>query len=118
MSEEQAERVELYGFVTDDVEGVRGQVEAALGVTFSLHESAQIGPYYFAPFCSPHAELTLRPNLDASADEDADEEDALAEPDFPDFGVLLYVEWKTTGHSCRARVKKLEPDAQLLLVEE
>ena len=118
MSEEQAERVELYGFLSGDIEEVREQVEGALGVRFTLFESSEIGPYYFAPLCAPHAELTLRPNLDASAEEDADEEDALAEPDFPDFGVLLYVEWKTTGHSCRARVKKLEPDAQLLLVEE
>lgn len=118
MSESDVERVELFGFVTDDVEGVRESVEAALGVRFTLFESAQIGPYFYAPLCEPHAGLTLRPNLDPSADEDADEEDALAEPDFPDFGVLLYVEWRTSNHSCRQKTQALGPDAQLLMVEE
>ena len=82
--------VELWGFLSEDVEGVREEVERLLGVTFEMHESASIGPYYFAP---------------------------LAEPDFPDFGVLLYVERKTEGKPGSGRLASLGATAQLLLVE-
>ncbi len=110
--------VELWGFPDTDVEAVRGVVERALGVNMVLHESASIGPYYHASLCESHADLTLRPNLDASFDPDMDDPDeSLEEPDFPDFGCLLYVEWKTAGHSCRSAVDALGGDAQLLLIE-
>ena len=113
------DEVELWGFPEEDVERVRELVEKALDVRFALHESESIGPYYFAELCAPHAELTLRPNLDPGFDEAdaADPEDALVEPDFPDFGVLLYVDWHTAAHDCRERVRRLGSDAQLLLVE-
>ena len=113
------EEVELWGFHAGDVEGVRAIVERSLGVTFELLESASIGPYYFAAFCAPHAELTLRPNLDAAFDEDSgeDPDDALAEPDFPDYGVLLYIDWHTREHACREKAQGLGAEAQLLLVE-
>ena len=76
-----------------------------------LHESATIGPYYFAPLGEPEADLILRPNLDAGVDEETDDpDDACAEPDFPDFGVLLYVERKTEGNLRRsARAVKSVP---------
>ena len=114
-----ADQVELWGFYTDDVDSARAMVERALGIVMELHESDTIGPYYFAAFCAPHAELTLRPNLDPDVDEDEIEEpeDALAEPDFPDHGVLLYVDWHTDAHECRERFRALASDAQLLLVE-
>ncbi|HKC23887.1 MAG TPA: hypothetical protein VKF32_04050 [Thermoanaerobaculia bacterium] len=113
------EEVELWGFHAGDVEGVRAVVERSLGVTFELLESESIGPYYFASLCAPHAELTLRPNLDAAFDEDSgeDPDDALAEPDFPDYGVLLYIDWHTRGHACREKAQGLGAEAQLLLVE-
>jgi len=113
------EELELWGFHTDDVEGVRELLERALEVRFQLVESESIGPYYYAPLCAPHAELTLRPNMDPAYDEDddVDPDDALAEPDFPDHRVLLYVDWKTSSHDCRAKVRGLGGDAQLLLVE-
>jgi hypothetical protein len=110
--------VELWGFHSDDVERVREDVERLLGVTFRLHESASIGPYYFAPLDEPESDLILRPNLDAGFDEDVDDpDDAFAEPDFPDFGVLLYVEWTNPGHTCRQSVDALGAEAQLLVVE-
>ena len=113
------EQVELWGFHTDDVEDARAAVERVLGVRMALHESDSIGPYYFAEFCAPHGELTLRPNKDPDVDEDEveDPEDALAEPDFPDHGVLLYVDWHTSAHECREKMKALGSDAQLLIVE-
>ena len=111
-------RIELWGFHTNDVDDVRQALEHALSVTFALHESESIGPYYFAPFCEPHADLTLRPNLDPAFDPDTDDEDeGLAEPDFPDFGVLLYVDWRSTSHTCLERFQAIGPEGQLLLVE-
>lgn len=110
--------VELWGFHSDDVERVREDVEQLLGVTFRLHESASIGPYYFAPLDEPESDLILRPNLDAGFDEDVDDpDDAFAEPDFPDFGVLLYVERKTEGKPGGGKLSALGATAQLLLVE-
>src|SRR5512146_1685761 len=113
-----SEAVELWGFLTDDVEGVREEVERLLGVTFRLHESASIGPYYFAELEEPESDLTLRPNLDAGFDEDLnDPDDAYAEPDFPDFGVLLYVEHRSGGKPGSGRLAALGDSAQLLVVE-
>ncbi len=110
--------VELWGFLSEDVESVREDVERLLGVRFRLLESASIGPYYFAELDEPEADLILRPNLDAGFDEDVDDpEDACAEPDFPDFGVLLYVERKDEGKPGGGRLAALGGSAQLLLVE-
>lgn len=110
--------LELWGFHGQDVDRVRRLLEQALDVAFTLHESDTIGPYFFAPLCGSHAELTLRANLDADFDEETDDPDeSLAEPDFPDFGVLLYVDWTTTAHDCRARFGALGDEAQLLTVE-
>jgi len=111
------ERVELWGFRGDDVEAARELLERMLQVEMTLFESETIGPYFFARFCEPHAELTLRPNFDPDWDGDPEDDEALAEPDFPDFGVLLYVDWNTEGHSCRERLQALGADAELLLVE-
>lgn len=110
--------VELWGFLDPDVESVRRVVERALGLEMTLHESESIGPYYHASLCASHAELALRPNLDAAFDPETDDpEESLEEPDFPDFGCLLYVEWTTPGHSCRQSVDALGAEAQLLIVE-
>lgn len=110
--------VELWGFHSEDVENVREEVERLLGVAFRLHESASIGPYYFSPLDEPESDLILRPNLDAGFDEEADDpDDAFAEPDFPDYGVLLYVERKTDGKPGSGRLAALGASAQLLLVE-
>ncbi len=112
------ERLELYGFDTEDLEGVRELLEERLGVAFEAHESDLIGPYYFAPLCADHAEMTLRPNLDAAFDPEVDDpEESLAEPDFAGFGVLLYVEWRNTSHSCRELLQRIAPAGQLLAVE-
>ena len=113
-----SESVELWGFLTDDVESVREEAERLLGVTFRLLESASIGPYYFAELDDPESELTLRPNLDAGFDEDVDDpDDAYAEPDFPEYGVLLYVERKAEGKPGGGKLAGLGATAQLLLVE-
>lgn len=110
--------VELWGFLSDDVERVREETERLLGVAFRLHESASIGPYYFAELDEPPSDLILRPNLDAGFDEETDDPDeALAEPDFPDFGVLLYVERKTEGKPGSGRLASLGESAQLLALE-
>ena len=110
--------MELWGFHGDDVDAVRHLLEEKLGVAFQLFESESIGPYYFAAYCEPHGDLTLRPNLDADFDEAVDDPDeALAEPDFPDFGVLLYADWRTASHACREKLNALGAEAQLLLVE-
>mgnify|MGYP000983769352 CR=1 FL=1 len=71
--------VELWGFPTEDVEGVREEVERLLGVVFALHESETIGPYYFAPLDEPESELILRPNLGADFDEEADDLESAAD---------------------------------------
>jgi len=118
VTEETVEIVELWGFHTPDVEEARALVERALGVPLTLHESDAIGPYYHVSFCSSHADVTLRPNLDVDFDPDVDDPDeSLEEPDFPDFGTLLYVEWHNASHTCRKALEHLAPAGQLLIVE-
>ena len=113
-----SETVELWGFLSDDVEAAREDAERLLGVTFRLHESESIGPYYFAELDEPESELTLRPNLDPDFDEDSgDPDDAFAEPHFPHYGVLPYVERKPGGAAGGGRLAALAEAAQLLLVE-
>lgn len=110
--------VELWGFLSDDVEAAREEVERLLGVRFRLYESETIGPYLFAELDQPEADLTLRPNVDADFDEEVDDpEEACAEPDFPDFGVLLYVERKAPGPPGEGRLAALGQAAQLLVTE-
>ncbi|HEX7579237.1 MAG TPA: hypothetical protein VF580_04495 [Thermoanaerobaculia bacterium] len=113
------ELVELYGFPTEDVEEVREKLESLFGVVFDRYASQLAGGYYFTELCAGHAALTLRENYGITEDEETgEEEEGLAEPDFPDSGVLLYVEWRTTTHSCREKVKALAGIAELLAVEE
>lgn len=113
------ERVELWGLETGSVEAARRALEEALGVPFTRHESATVGTYWFAELCGGHAELTLRPNLDPDFDPDVDDEEgALAEPEFEEFGTLLYVEWKRQDHDCRRTFDELGDEIQLLAVEE
>ena len=113
------ELVELYGFPTEDVEEVRLKLESLLGVAFDRYASMMAGGYYFTELCPGHAALTLRENYGVTEDEETgEEEEGLAEPDFPDSGVILYVEWHTTAHSCRDKAKSLAGVAELLAVEE
>jgi hypothetical protein len=113
------EVVELYGFPTEDIEAIRMQVEALFGVAFDRYVSPAAGGYYFTEFCSGHAELTLRENTGIFENEETGEdEEGMVEPDFPDAGVLLYVEWKDSSHGCRARGRGLEEFGELLAVEE
>ncbi len=56
------ERVEVYGFETEEIEEFRAAIEEALGLTFEPFDSASVGGYYFATFCGTHTELTLRFN--------------------------------------------------------
>ena len=114
-----SERVEVYGFETDDIEEVRAAIEEALGLVFDVFDSASIGGYYFAPFCEPHAELTLRFNREPEPEGGWDSgEDGLAEPEFPSHGVLLYVEWRRTDHGCRRQIAAVTNYGELLAVEE
>jgi hypothetical protein len=113
------ELVELYGFTTEDVEEVREKLESLLGVVFDRYVSMLAGGYYFTELCARHAALTLRENYGVTEDEETgEEEEGLAEPEFPESGVILYVEWRTTAHSCREKVKALAGIAELLAVEE
>ncbi len=113
------ELVELYGFPTEDVEEVRLKLESLFGVVFDRYASMSVGGYYFTELCEGHATLTLRENYGITEDEETgEEEEGLGEPEFPDSGVLLYVEWRTTAHSCRQKVKALSGIGELLAVEE
>jgi hypothetical protein len=113
------ELVELYGFPTEDIEEVREKLESVFGVVFDRYASMLAGGYYFTELCAGHAALTLRENTGITEDEETgEEEEGLAEPDFPDSGVILYVEWRTTAHSCREKIKALAGIAELLAVEE
>jgi hypothetical protein len=113
------ELVELYGFHTEDVEEVREALESLFGVVFDRYASMFAGGYYFTELCTGHAALTLRENYGITEDEETgEEEEGLVEPEFPESGVILYVEWQTTAHSCREKGKALSGIGELLAEEK
>jgi hypothetical protein len=75
---------DLYGFASEDLEGIRRALEDALGFRFSPHESSYKGGDYYLRE-DGEERLTLQRNLDLDDGEPA-------EQSYPDVKTLLYVE--------------------------
>lgn len=75
---------DLYGMESSDIKMAKAVIEDALGITFTPKESAYHGEYYQWGDRSTES-LMLKMNADPIDDEPA-------EPDFPSFHILLYVD--------------------------
>lgn len=76
---------DLYGFISADLTQISKDLESVLGVSFELHDSLfHGGDYYLFRKRKPLIEeLILQRN--------AELEDELAEPEFSEYQILLYV---------------------------
>ena len=80
---------DLYGFISDDLDGIADRLSTILNIKWTPHESSFRGGAYYRSGTLGHEEYILQRNLEL--------DDELAEPDFRDIPVLLYVGW--TEHS-------------------
>ncbi len=101
---------DLYGFTHNDLEGARILVERALGIRFVPHESSFIGDYYLFETAGEES-FKLRSNVDPLDGEPA-------ELDFPDIGVLLYVDGTERAKELEHRLITNIPGLRLLRREE
>ncbi len=73
----------LFGYSYDDIDGAKAYLEAALSCKFRMHESSYYGIYYqYGEKSGEH--FVLKENVDFFDNE-------AAEPDFPDYKILLYL---------------------------
>lgn len=75
---------ELYGFMSNDINGARNLLEASLGIRFDAHESDYQGGEYFqcGNTCGEH--FVLKRNIDPVDGEPS-------EMSFPIYQILFYV---------------------------
>ncbi len=95
----------LYGFDESDIERVRRLVEGAIGIELSAHESIYRGGDYYLLEDS-RVEFFLQSNYDCLDDE-------LAELDFPEVGVLLYLEGQERAEELGSRIDSIESAKRL-----
>jgi hypothetical protein len=97
---------DLYGFRQPELESARSLVELALGVKLSPHDSLYRGGNYYL-LKEVGAELILQRNYDL-LDKD------LAEPEYPDTRVLLYVDGRGRAEEIAGLLSACAPDVTLL----
>jgi hypothetical protein len=88
---------DLYGFKTGPLPARRVALETVFSTSMVPHESSYLGEYDQLRLASG-ARLRLQPNRDP------DDPAALAEEDFPEHAVLLYVEAKEDADELRDRL--------------
>lgn len=88
---------DLYGFKTGDIPGRRAELEAVFAAPMEPHESSYLGEYDLLRLDSG-ARLRLQANRDA------EDGSALAEDDFPEHSLLIYVESKDQADELREQL--------------
>lgn len=96
----------MYGFFGLDLEGARALVERALKVQLSPHDSVYRGGDYYR-LKDGDAELFLQRNYDCL-------DDGLAEAEFPEVRVLLYIDGKQHAEEISDLLRAQVPEASLL----
>lgn len=98
---------QLYGLHVRDLEMARIMVEERLGVELVPHESLYFGGEYYRTGATEGEHYILRKNLDMLDNEPA-------EPEFPDVGILLYVERTVKPDMIKERLTSLDLGIRLL----
>jgi len=75
---------DIYGLASDALDDVRSAVEIALGIHFQSHESSYHGGLYYRYGELDEEHFILQKNQDL-------QENELAEPEFDEFAILVYV---------------------------
>jgi len=96
---------DLYGIQLNDLEHARAAIESALKVEMVLHDSLYLGEYYLGRM--GEAEVQIRRNLDPLDGE-------LSEREFPNMGILLYVNRVERAKEIGSTLNVLTPDLVFL----
>ena len=98
---------DLYGFVQDDLEQVRTELEATLGINFAPHDSMYRGGLYYRYDQSRSESLELQNNYNP-------EEEAHTEEQFSEYPVLLYVNEPSDPFEIERKLLRDLPSIRLL----
>lgn len=107
---------DLYGFSSDDLDGLARVVASSLGVRFSLHESLYHGgDYYLADDENRSATFRLQSNRDLL---ESVPTDAWAEPEFREYPSLLYIDGTVAPLEIQKAILETLKDGVTLLRRE
>jgi hypothetical protein len=102
---------DLYGFMSNDIEGARNILESSLGIQFGVRESAYQGGEYFQCGKTNDEHFVLKRNVDPIDGEPA-------EMSFPVHQILFYVNDTTRSADLQNRMNEGARDFALLRHEE
>ena len=77
--------IDVYGFQSDNINELAQRLSGILNIEFSLHDSLYRGGAYYRSAIPGKEEFVLQRNKDLVDNE-------LAEPEFPQFPILLYID--------------------------
>lgn len=98
---------DLYGFLQRDLEQVRTELEAALGIHFAPHDSMYRGGLYYRHDRSCSESFELQNNYNP-------EEEAYTEEQFAEYPILLYVNEASDPLEIERKLLDALPSARLL----
>lgn len=98
---------DLYGFKHADLEAAREAVESTLGLQLLAHDSGYLGGLYYRLGEGREESFELASNF-------RDSEGELREPEFSDFGVLLYISWSSRTEELEKNLLARCKDIRLL----
>ena len=81
---------DLYGFKLNEIEKALEAVESALGIEMQVSENLSRGIYYRKRLSYEGEHFILKRNIDFT-DREFEKNLSLADPKFPDYPILLYV---------------------------
>lgn len=102
---------DLYGFMSDDIEGVRSILESSLGIQFDIRESDYQGGKYFQWGKTNDEHFVLKRNIDPIDGEPA-------EISFPVHHILFYVNDTARSADLQERMNQGAKDFALLRHED
>jgi hypothetical protein len=102
---------DLYGFLSDDINGTKSLLEASLGIQFDVRDSDYQGGEYFQWGKTSEEHFLLKWNVDPIDGE-------AAETLFPDHQILLYVNDTSRSEELQARICQGKNSSFLLRHEE
>lgn len=94
---------DLYGTTTMSIVQLRDIIVEALGITFTLHDSAFRGGTYFRAGDLGGEEFVIQRNSF-----EFDDEQEVAEPEFAHYPVIFWVAWTERGDELREELAVIE----------
>jgi hypothetical protein len=94
---------DLYGSKRMSIAHLRDAISNALGITFTLHDSAFRGGTYFRVGDFGGEEFVIQQNIF-----EFDNEEEIAEPEFAHYPVIFWIAWTERGDEFREKLTAAE----------